>query len=202
MRRTLALGACLFLGALVSHPARADLVGTTVIGSLQFQGVGSNWFDPANTTGLQGVPASGFLNVSGPSVVVSASQNEFGYFDPHNALIVDFTGNAFSLYWLLGGGFGPATLHFTDDAFAGHEYVPSGGNVPGGLLTMLAGKNLTIQTPDLTGYSGLYSSRFQFTDMSTGTGLAAVPEPSQWALILAGGILGACRCFRLWRRRV
>ena len=62
--------ASLGLGAV----AQASLVGTQVTGTLQFNGGGPNYFDPANGR----VPA-GYLNSAGPAVVISSTATEFGF---------------------------------------------------------------------------------------------------------------------------
>lgn len=78
------------LGALFSftHLGWADLLGTSVSGTLSFPQDPTNWFDPANPF----VP-TGFLNVTGTTVVISNPDLEFGFDDGLSAISVDFTGS-------------------------------------------------------------------------------------------------------------
>ncbi len=54
------------IGLLAACSAHAGLIGQQVTGSLQFNGGGLNYFDPANPT----VPA-GYLNTSSPTVTIA-----------------------------------------------------------------------------------------------------------------------------------
>ena len=68
--------------------AHADLVGTTVNGVFNFNGLGTtNYFDPANAL----VPASGYGNSAGLPVVVG-SGIEFGVSDNNILYTFDFSG--------------------------------------------------------------------------------------------------------------
>ena len=61
------------IGLLATCSAHAGLIGKPVTGSLQFNGGGLNYFDPANPT----VP-TGYLNTSSPTVTIGDPAQEFG----------------------------------------------------------------------------------------------------------------------------
>jgi hypothetical protein len=70
----LSTGMFLILVLAMASPAKADLIGTSVTGSLQFGAtVTPNYFNPAN-----GFVPAGFLNTAGPTVGISSTSTEFG----------------------------------------------------------------------------------------------------------------------------
>src|ERR1700684_1033512 len=90
MKRILSLFAVGVL-SLSAHTVLADGMGTSVTGSLAFQGFPINFFDPAN----DGVPAS-FGNHAGTKVTIG-SGTEFGYSDAANLDTANFTGSTLTL---------------------------------------------------------------------------------------------------------
>ncbi len=74
------------IGLLAASSAHAGLIGQHVTGSLQFSGGGPNYFDPANPT----VPA-GYLNTSGPTVMIADPTLEFGHASSGGVEFADFT---------------------------------------------------------------------------------------------------------------
>lgn len=157
----------------VTGSVRADLIGSLVSGSMQFNGAGPNYFDPVNGR----VPAVGYLNFSGPSnILISGSQSEFGYSFSGTTIAADFGSNTLSLTAISGGSIAPTTFVFTDSAFNGLVLSTSSDTFPGGLTASLSGNTLTINTPNIT-FLGMYSS------VLTLLPAAAVPEPSQYAML-------------------
>ena len=103
---------------LLGAPTWADLVGTSVTGTLILNGGPKNWFDSAN-----GFVPAGYLNTSpsGPTVTISSTQVEFGFNDgTYNQDTADFTGSQLILTDVTSSeGSLPATYTFTDTAFSG-----------------------------------------------------------------------------------
>ena len=102
------------------------LIGTSVTGSLNFDGNPANFFDPANGF----VPAR-FENAAGPTVTIDDFAPEFGFNDGANRDIANFTdGRLVIRDRATGGGSQKITLTFTDDAFAGISLVSSNFRKP------------------------------------------------------------------------
>ena len=192
MRSTAKAMALFTLTAAFAAPAKADLIGSLVSGTLQFGGVPINYFDPA-----KGFVPAGFGNSAphGPNnVVVSASTVEFGFSDGVNSDTVDLTGNTITLSDVAIPNFGGTAAYaitLTDSAFAGLTLAKVSDSFPGGVTASLSGSTVTINYAGTTG-TGSWSSLW--TIQTT-----AVPEPSP--LILAGvaGLFVAGARFR--RRR-
>ncbi len=107
---------CLAASAFIAGSAKADLIGTSVTGSLQFGGVGPNYLDPANGF----VPVGPENKTLGTTVPINTPQVEFGFQDGINHDTADFTGTTLTFTDVATGG-GSAAQHyvFTDAAFAG-----------------------------------------------------------------------------------
>lgn len=76
-------------------PARADIVGTSVFGDLNFAGFTENFFDPAN-----GYVPAGSPNSSGPTVAISGPGLGFVFEDGYSTFHVSFTADSFTLSFL------------------------------------------------------------------------------------------------------
>jgi hypothetical protein len=127
---TLWAAAALLLGA--SFPARADLITSSVTGSLTYLGGSTNYWN-------------------GPSTVQIGPGVEFSYSDPLGDMTANFSGSALTVAengLLSRAGF---TETFTDSAFAGLSVIAADS----GLNYSLVGNTLTVSfsTP-ATNYSG------------------------------------------------
>ncbi len=162
------------LGALVCAPGWADLVGTSVTGSLTFGGNPLNFFDPVN-----GFVPNGPLNkTQGTTVTISSSAIEFGFQDPDNTDTADFTGTQLTLTDISSGGQAAARFTFTDAAFAGVTLSPVSNTFPVGFGAVLDGSTLTISFPQFL-QSGTFDAVFSLTPTT------AIPEPGSIALLLS-----------------
>ena len=139
-----------FLGLLflmIPSSARADLVGTTVTGSLDFDGDRLNFYNPA----LGFVPA-GFQNSAGAqnsNTVVIVGGNEFGFTDPgNNTDVTSFTSTGFTFTdtSLSAGANLNIILTLTDPAFTGVSLISS--TFPG-LTFAILGDQITVDIPGL-----------------------------------------------------
>jgi hypothetical protein len=169
--------------ALSPSIARADLIGTTVDGSIIFNGVpGVNFFDPTN-----GLVPAGFGNSSGPNVVVG-SEVEFGVSDGN--ILYTFNFSQTSLH-VTNTTNTPTTENgfvatFTDPAFS--QLVVLDNTIVGGLSFGLSGDALTLT---FVGNQGAQVSG----DLGTADAIVATPEPSTFALLGTGllGVVGSLR---------
>jgi hypothetical protein len=163
------------LGALFSftHLGWADLLGTSVSGTLSFPQDPTNWFDPANPF----VP-TGFLNVTGTTVVISNPDLEFGFDDGLSAISVDFTGSKLLLKDDVAPFDGaPWIMTFSDSSFSGLVLTTVSDRF-GLRVAKLEGHQITLDWEG-TSVAGTYTAEF---DIATP---AAVPEPSFMWLTLA-----------------
>jgi hypothetical protein len=169
-------------------PAKADLVGTHVTGSLKFEGNPTNYFDPAN-----GFVPTGYLNkTGGPTVTISATGVEYGFHDGANTDSADFTGSTLSIKDISNGGSSAFVMTFTDAAFSGLKLTKVSDTFDGGLTASLVGTTLTL-TSKCTDECGTYNALFTLSSLT----IAAVPEPSQLALAGVAGLFSA----GAWLRR-
>jgi hypothetical protein len=138
---------------LLSVPARADFITTTVTGTVQF--------------GTRAILSLGTTNIG--------SGVEFTYSDSLNTDTIDFSSTSFTLTdvstssWM-GSGSEKATYTFTDLAFLGMGWtIPSDSF--GGATINLVGDVLTVTTPAFS-TAGTYKAVFLDGPVS------AVPEPA------------------------
>ena len=181
-----------FLGLLclvLPASARADLVGTTVTGSLDFDADGLNFYNPA----LGFVPA-GYQNSPGAqnsNTVVIVGGNEFGFSDGINTDVTSFssTGFTFTQTSIIPGKNINIIVTMTDPAFTGVSLISS--TFPG-LTFAISGDQITVDIPDITVSAGeVLTASFNATSTS------AVPEPSTYGLMLIGfGFLGLMMAMR------
>lgn len=185
--------AIVLIGTLcLASTAWADLIGTTVTGSIQFGGSGVNYYDPAN--GI--VPAIGYLNSSpgGPTVTIAEPAIEFGLADVANTDTTNFTNTQLIFTDVSTGGSGPYTLTFTDSAFDGVSVATS--TLPGMAYSFdEESHTITINLPDHVP-AGTWSGTFiVVTDDEPGP----IPEPATLWLFGAGLALLAVRRVRASR---
>ena len=181
-----------FLGLLcivLPGSARADLVGTTVTGSLDFDADGLNFYNPA-----MGFVPAGFQNSAGAqdsNAVVIVGGNEFGFSDGINTDVTSFssTGFTFTQTSIIPGKNINIILTMTDPAFTGVSLISS--TFPG-LTFAISGDQITVDIPDIKVSAGeVLTASFNATSTS------AVPEPSTYGLMLIGfGFLGLMMAMR------
>ena len=183
-RFALSIGFLSLLCLVLPASARADLVGTTVTGSLDFDADGLNFYNPA----LGFVPA-GYQNSPGAqnsNTVVIVGGNEFGFTDPgNNTDVTSFssTGFTFTDTAITAGPNLNIILTLTDPAFTGVSLISS--TFPG-LTFAISGDQITVDIPGLNASAGeVFTASFNVTSTSS------VPEPSTHGLMLIGfGFLG------------
>jgi len=162
---------------------RADLLGTTVNGSLTFNGGSVNYFDAANGF----VPAR-FGNSTSPNNVTIGSGVEFGFNDGVNRDIANFGANTLLVrdVCLLSGvcGSAPFLMRFTDLAFASASLTSN----ELGINFSFSGNVLTINFPGGVVPDSNATATFLI-------GAAQTPEPGTMALV-ATGVLGAAGVLR------
>jgi len=171
-------------------PAFAQVVGSQATGTLQFNGGGTNYFDPAN-----GFVPAGFLNkTQGATVTVDDPAIDFGFKDGANTDTADITDTQLIITDVSVGGAAPFKMTFNDPAFDDMTLVSSdfptfSASLVGSLFTFNAGE---ITRPGT--YQAVYNVR---TAAVTG-----VPEPGSVALLAGMGVTGtAVAVSRLRRRR-
>jgi hypothetical protein len=169
----------LLLSTLCLAPiCRANLIGTTVTGSLTFAANPANFYDPA--TGA--VPATGYQNspsnLNSPTVIIVGG-NEFGHRGSFDQDVTSFsdTGFIFTDTVLGSGTFinNSIGLTFTDTAFRGVSGISSNFS---GLTFGIAGDVITVNIPSATVTAGqVFTASFAVT---------STPEPSSVALLAIG----------------
>lgn len=193
MKATALLLPALVLGTLSTAAARADILGSSVTGSLTANGGTTNLYDPANNNINGGVPAGYGNSTVGPTVVIG-SGIEFGFEDSGNLDTADFTatGLVFTDTSFINAT-APLNLSFSDPSFTGFTLAST--DIPG-IVELFSGDTLQIFVPQ-TFFSGPNSSAH--TIVFTYGSPAPTPEPGSLAL-LGTGTLGGLAAFR--RRRL
>jgi hypothetical protein len=158
---------------LASTFGRADLIGSSVTGSLVFQGQSANEFDPAN--GETGTTCLNRQGTTGTTETISATATEFCYVGGTTAIFANFTGtqlqvgesttDLFPLGW---------TMTFTDALFGGITKVAGDTFIPA-TTGSIAGHTITIHWDGNADGLATYN-------ITT----AAVPEPSSMLLLSTG----------------
>jgi hypothetical protein len=174
--------AALALGAVIS-PASAQLLGTTVTGSLKFGANPTNFFDPANG----GVPP-GFSNTASPTVVIAEPAVEFGYQDGANRDTANFTNTQLIVTDDVFSSASNWTMQFTDNAFT--SIVEVVDSFPtGGVTAVLVGNQITLT------WAGTFTPG-SFRAVYDVSAAAAVPEPGSLALLVGSGVVGLLKLRR------
>ena len=169
---------------LATSTAKADLIGTSVTGSLQFGGSGTNSFDPANgfVNGPFGTYPGGSLNAAGTTVTISGTATEFGFMDTTNTDSADFTGTQLTVTDVTRVGSNSATYTFTDTAFNSLSLVSN--SFPAGFTYSLSGDTITVNTPLFFSAAGTYQAVFNVNSGST------VPDTGSTLLLMGVGLAG------------
>jgi PEP-CTERM motif. len=165
--------------AVFTLPAHASLVGTSVTGSLQFNGSGPNYFNPTNGFVPTG---NGYLNASdqfnSPTVTISGSAVEFGFFDGANRDTADFSDIGLTITDISGASGGSSSTYtFVDNAFVGLSVTKLTDTYATPVSFSLVGNTLTVSASAFSG---------PVTNTATFSLASSVPEPQSAGLIAAG----------------
>lgn len=182
--RILAIAAVAFF---VCRPASAGLIGTSVTGSIMFDGNSTNYFDPAF-----GYVPPGYLNTAGTTVTIAEPAIEYGFLDGANQDTANFTASQLIVTDTVFSGASNWTMTFTDTAFTGASFSKvSDTFTNGGVTGILVGDTITLTWAGTNSADGLLTATF---DVAT----SAVPEPSSIVLALTAVplALGYLRCRR------
>jgi hypothetical protein len=168
--------------------ARADLIGTSVTGSLTFEPTfgSTNYYDPAN-----GFVPAGFENSAGTTVTISSTAVEFG-FRASAEVDSDFTGSRLTVsnVELATATYAPYQFSFTDAAFAFRSLTKVSDTWDnGGVTGSLSGTTLSITWAG--GQATIGNS------MAAVFSFSPTPEPSGVVLASLGALLLAGM---RWRR--
>ncbi|HZS57476.1 MAG TPA: hypothetical protein VFA65_23960 [Bryobacteraceae bacterium] len=161
-------------------PCSADLLGTTVTGTLNFSGLPANYFDAANGF----VPTMGYGNSSDTSVTIADPDVEFGAGFPANTDTADFNATQLVLSDMVisASRNTPFSMTFTDAAFVGLGLtIISDSFVNGGTTATLDDDTLTVSWNGGVVSPGTLQAIYDLE--------LATPEPSSWLLLLAAAPL-------------
>lgn len=167
------------LSIAVAAPGRASLLGTSVTGSLEFQGHPLNYFDPANGFVL----ATGYENSSGTTVTIAEPAIEFGAVFPANTDTANFTASQLILTDVVNstGPNIPFTISFVDPAFFGLGLSKlSDTFANGGTTASLTGDTLTVAWDGGLVNPGTLQAVYNLS--------SSTPEPASLALFIAGAV--------------
>lgn len=169
----------LFLSTIATAKANS-LLGSSVTGTVQYEGSGPNFFDPA----LGFVPA-GFLNSGGTTVSISDSATEFAVEDDLNLQTADFTAGQLIITDVSSGFAVSFRMTFQSQAFVGSTLTElSDSFLNGGATANLVGDTITVNVPEFTS-AGTFSAVLAVTTPSTN-----VPEGGSTAGLLMIGLAG------------
>jgi hypothetical protein len=155
----------------------AGLIGTSVTGTLNFGGGGSNYYDPAN-----GLVPAGYLNTSGPTVTIAEPAIEFGFADSVNRDVTNFTDSILTFtdtcVTTTCTANNSIDLYFTNNAFTSIALLSSDFTISS---WGLAGNTIHITIPAFSMSQTTYTAQFL-----VGSEAAGVPEPSSFSLLALG----------------
>lgn len=189
LHRLLVLAASCILAA---APAFAGLIGATVTGTLNFSGVGPNYFDPA----IGAVPAGNLNSSPGTNtVVISGSATEFG-FQALSFVTADFSDTqlVISSYYGSPSTYAPWMMTFSSSAFTGQSLSLVSQTFAPGLTASLVGNLITINWE-----GGQVLNPLGIPSIMQGTyniGAAGVPDGGSAGLLFAGALLTLATGFR------
>ena len=173
-RRIVALGA-LAATCLAAPAAHAQFLGTQATGSIQFNGAGPNYFDPAN--GL--VPAGYSNSTQGTTVTVAEPAIEFGLNEAgFNFDTVNITNTTIILTDTVSNGAFPFLVTLTDTAFAGITFTKT-SDTTNSFTFSRTGNTLSLNFAG-TPTNGTYTAIFT----------AVTPEPGSVALLAGLAVTG------------
>ena len=162
-------------------PARASLIGTSVTGSFNINGVSGNLFDAANGS----VPAVGFLNSGGATtVLIGEPAIEFGYHDSQDTITANFTNTQLIItdFYFGPGSHNGASFTFNDPAFTGISL--SSNSYPGAPTFSDVANLITVSVPAVAAANLTAGSTY-----STTFNVTSVPEPPSLLPVSAGLVL-------------
>jgi hypothetical protein len=178
-----AAAAVLLTVGVVGH-AEAGLVGTSVTGDVEFPTFfgTTNYFDFGN-----GFVPSGFLNDSGTTVTISATEPEFGFASSLAKVSADFAADQLTIsnqiLELDPNGISTYIFTFIDPAFLGQSFKKLSDTFnDGGLTGSLSGDEITL-TWSANGRVEPVATMGAVFQIGAASGVA---EPSAWELMLLG----------------
>ena len=190
------LAATAIAGAVSASPA---LAGTTITGSLQIGGTGTNFYDPAYALVFQN-----YGNHSTATNVAVGTGIEFGHDNtrPGGANTADFTPTSLLLTDIsaLTSKFGfddPWTQTFTSSTPGFFNHIKAGASTfPNALDYTVTGDTLTVTNGGFI-VNSVQPETFTANFTFDGPGASAAPEPATWGMMLVGfGTMGASMRYR------
>jgi len=186
--------AILTLTCALSAAACGSASATTMLGSLEFSGIPTNYYDTAN-----GFVPPGYGNFAGQPVTVGGGV-EFGFLDPiPNQYTADFTANSLTLQGIIdttefnAAQWQQSFTASTPGFFSGLSLTSD--SFPDGVIYSLIDDTLTVvwDVPLETGGgpSGTYVAEFEFT--------GTTPLPAALPLFASG--LGGLGLISWWRKK-
>lgn len=191
LRHLTLLAAC----AALTGPAGATLIGAGVDGTLRFNSTPTNFWHPAN-----GFVPAGPLNAAGASVIISATDTEFGFDDGANRDTAEFTGNQLIVTDLVRTNATNWTMTFTSPAFLGISEISDTFD-NGGVNFSFAGNTITLVWAGTNTNSQPGERQAVFSIQTTNTAPDnpghSVPDGGSTGVLLALGLLGFAKLKKL-----